>query len=118
MKDEVVFYENQFIFKTWINEEGVYVKIFPIFLQHFPWDIISKAYLRKYNPILEYGGWGVRTQWGIRWNSIAYNAWGNKGLQLELSNGKQILIGTRKPLEMYEVLRKLNRVLTKIQDEL
>jgi len=40
MKEEVVFYENQFILKTWINEDGVHIKIFPFFLRYkfFSWE--------------------------------------------------------------------------------
>ena len=109
---------------TVINKEGVYFKLFPFCWKYksFPWDMVSKAYVRKYNPILEYGGWGIRYRiGGIRFNSgeigrskmnIAYNISGNMGLQLELANGKRVLIGTRKPAEMEDVLQKLNKNFT------
>jgi hypothetical protein len=119
MKDEVVFYEKRFSFATWINKEGVYIKEFPFlsFLKYkfFPWEIISKSHVRKYNPVWEYGGWGgKRYRWRIMHGRIdvAYNVWGDMGLQLELINGKRVLIGTRKPVEMEDVLRKLNKILT------
>lgn len=57
--------------------------------------------VRKYNPILEYGGWGLR---GFGKN-VAYNISGNQGIQLELKNGKRILLGTRNPDAVREVLR-------------
>ena len=114
MKEEVVFYENQFILRTWVNEDGVFIKVFPFFLKYkfFSWDTISKAYVRKYNPIWEYGGWGIKFKRGFRIRNIAYSAWGNRGLQLELTDGRRVLIGTCKPVEMDEVLRTLNKYRT------
>jgi len=40
---------------------------------------------------------------------VAYNISGNMGLQLELKNGKKILLGTRKPTELEDVLKKVQR---------
>jgi len=99
---------------TVVNKEGVYIKIFPFSWKYkfFTWDIISKSHVRKYNPILEYGGWGIKYGRGIRRyriNNVAYSVSGNRGLQLELTNGKRVLIGTRKPVELEEVLKKLNK---------
>lgn len=111
---------------TIINEEGIYIRGFPFFLKHsfFSWDIISKAYIRIYNPILEYGGWGIRRRRRPRFNffkikrinirklrnsNIAYNMSGNIGLQLELIDGKRVLIGTCMPDEMEDVIRKLGK---------
>ena len=93
---------------TVVNKEGVYIKMFPFIwsFKCFPWDIISKSHVRKYNPMWEYGGWGMRRR---RMNNVAYSVSGNRGLQLELTNGKRVLIGTRKPVELEEVLKKLNK---------
>ena len=127
MKEEVIFYEKQFILTTYINEEGILIRLFPFFVKwiSFPWDIISKAYIRTYRPIKEYGGWGIRHPSGMfrfniirikglrnNPNNVAYNMSGNIGLQLELINGKRVLIGTRRPVELEEVLRKLNKIRT------
>jgi len=60
--------------------------------------------VRKYSPIGEYGGWGYRVA-GKR-SGVAYNISGNMGIQIELKNGKKILLGTRKPEEAKEALRK------------
>ena len=56
--------------------------------------------VRTYSALREYGGWGIR--WGL--NGKAYNVGGNRGVQLELSNGELILIGSRKPDEFAEAL--------------
>ncbi len=79
---------------TRIDEQGVSYRFFPFQLKYKQkkWSEIKKAYIRKYKPILEYGGWGMRFG--------AYNVSGNIGLQLELHGGDELLIGTRKPEEM------------------
>ena len=55
--------------------------------------------------LLEYGGWGLKG--GLLWKKskgIAINVSGNIGIQLELKNGKKLLIGTQKLQEAKQVL--------------
>ncbi len=94
--------------KTRIDKGGITFRFTPFHFKpkHITWSVISKAYTRTYNPLTEYGGWGIKG--GAFWNKskgIAYNISGNKGLQLELKNGKKILIGTKKPTEIDRVLK-------------
>ena len=56
---------------------------------------ISDCYVRIYRPMAEYGGWGMRTAFNGK-NGKAYNVSGKIGIQLELKDGRRILIGTRK----------------------
>jgi len=90
---------------TQITRKGIQVRFFPFHFQYrfFTWEDISGAYVRKYNPLLEYGGWGLR---GVGKNR-AFNVSGNKGLQLEFSDGRKLLIGTRKQDELTAALKKL-----------
>ena len=90
--------------ETQIRKDGVYVKFFPLHLKfrHFSWDQLSKCYVRKYSPMAEYGGWGLRFGFGGK----AYNISGNQGLQLEFKNKKTLLIGTQRPEELNEALQK------------
>lgn len=92
---------------TRITADGISVKFFPFHgkYKQYSWNQLTKVYIRKYSPIRELGGWGVR----FMSNGIAYNVSGNVGLQLELSNKKKILIGTYKPAELKEVLVKLGK---------
>lgn len=92
---------------TEIKGDGVYVRFFPFAskLKVYEWEDIDKAYVRKYRPLIEYGGWGVR--YGARGKAL--NVSGNQGLQLELKNGKKLLIGTRKPEELNAVLLQLGK---------
>jgi hypothetical protein len=87
---------------TQIKNDGVYVKFFPLHLKfrHYPWTELSKCYVRKYSPMAEYGGWGLRFGFGGK----AYNISGNQGLQLEFKNKKTLLIGTQRPEELTKAL--------------
>ena len=93
--------------KTRIYEKGVSFRFIPFHFNYkfISWDKIDKAYVRKYDAISDYGGWGLKG--GKLWDKnkgIAYNVKGNIGLQLELKNGKKILIGTQKEAELTRVL--------------
>ena len=93
--------------QTIVTGEGIYVRFFPIDFKtrFYAWEGIEEAYVRKYSPLREYGGWGVRGGWK---GGVAYNVSGNIGLQLVLENGRKILIGTSKAEELAEVLKKIN----------
>jgi hypothetical protein len=63
-------------------------------------DIVAVE-VRRYNPLLEYGGWGVRLGpkgWG-------YMTGGDEGVQLRLRKGLPVLIGSRRPLELEAAIR-------------
>ena len=85
--------------ETTIDENGIQYRFFPLQpkIKTIPWNEIQKISIRKYNPLTEYGGWGIKL--GAR------NVKGNIGLQLELKNGKKILIGTQKREEMERVIK-------------
>jgi hypothetical protein len=95
--------------ETQVREDGIYVKFFPIHLRFkkYDWEILRKAYVRRYSPIYEYGGWGIRL--GLFGSGNAYNISGNKGLQLEIIGKSKLLIGTQKPEALQEVLMQLKQ---------
>lgn len=92
---------------TTIKSDGLYMRFYPFNLQmkRYSWHSISQAFVRKYNPILEYGGWGIRL--GSFGNGAAFNISGNKGIQLVFKNGDRALIGTQKPDEATIALAQL-----------
>ncbi len=94
--------------ETQISAEGIYIRFFPFHLKvkFLPWDDIKTSIVRKYSPIGEYGGWGLR---GFK-SDMAYNVSGNMGLQLEFISGKKLLIGTQKPDEIKKVLLTLGKM--------
>jgi len=90
---------------TRIDERGIYVKFFPVIpkFKFYYWEEISTAVVRKYSPLMEYGGWGIR----FGRNGKAYNIKGNKGLQLKFKSGNALLIGTQKAEELEKVLKNI-----------
>ncbi|MCY0967482.1 hypothetical protein [Chryseobacterium wangxinyae] len=96
--------------ETKIDDLGIQVRFFPFHLQYryFPWKKIKKVSIRSYSPITEYGGWGLR--FGMFGRGKAYNISGNIGLQLVFKDGKKLLIGTQKSVEMKQFLK--NKKLT------
>ncbi len=97
---------HSFRLDTEIKHDGVYVRFFPFYLsfQKYSWDRIAKSFVKKYNPLLDYGGWGIR--FGFPGKGKAYNVSGNKGIQLVLTDGTKLLIGTNKPDEAKQVLQQ------------
>lgn len=96
--------------RTEIGEEGICVKFFPMFFldKIIKWEEIEKVYPRKYKPISEYGGWGIRITLK---NGIAYNVRGNKGIQIIFKDGKKLLIGTQKYSEAEQALAQFRHKL-------
>jgi len=93
--------------QTVITGEGIYVRFRPIDFKtrFYAWEDIDEAYVRKYSPLREFGGWGARGSWK---RGVAYNVSGSIGLQLVLENGRKILIGTNRAEELQEILKKIN----------
>ena len=102
-----------FIFKlsTRIDEKGIHYQFFPF---HFSmktllWSEITKAEVRTYDPIGEYGGWGLRYSFNKK-KGNAVNVSGDIGIQLTLKNGKKLLIGTKKKEAVSRVLKTYNLI--------
>ena len=98
-----------FLFKlsTRIDQEGIHYQFFPFHFKfkRIAWDEIEKAYVRKYDAITEFGGWGLKG--GFFWKKskgVAINVSGDIGVQLVLKNGKKILIGTNQEEQAKQVL--------------
>ena len=91
-----------------IRTDGIYVSFPPLrnFYTIYYWENIDKLFIREYNPIGEYGGWGIKG----RGNNLAYNVSGNIGIQLVLINDSKLLIGTNQPEEIANVLTRLGKL--------
>ena len=96
--------------ETFIKNDGIHVRFFPFHIKfkHYPWESISRSYVREYSPLMEYGGWGLRM--GLFGKGTAFNVSGSMGLQLEFTNSKKLLIGTNKPEELITALNKIERL--------
>ena len=86
--------------KTTIDETEIRMHFFPFVKKKINWSEVKKAEVVNYGFV---GGWGIRL-----WTSYGtvYNVRGNKGLALELMNGKKLLIGTQKEDELKRIINK------------
>ena len=80
-----------FLFKltTRIDEKGIHYKFFPFHwsLKVIKWNEINKAYVRTYDAISEYGGWGLKG--GALWNT-------SKGKAINISGKHRYSIRAKK----------------------
>lgn len=71
-----------------------------------PVSQIRKYEVYEFNPIRDFGGWGVKLGNG----GWSYTVSGNKGVQLSLEDGEQLTVGSRNPelfvRELYKVIRR------------
>ena len=89
-----------------VHDDGILIRFYPFLRRKILFSEIKHYEARTYRPIIEYGGWGIR--WS--WKGTAYNVSGTRGVQLELTSGKRILIGSQKPEEF---VRAIQRVMQK-----
>lgn len=95
--------------KTKITETGIYYRFLPFHFKDrcIEWHELSDAYMREYNSFHEYGGWGIRMGSAKTGNAINTSASSNKGLQLRFADGRLLLIGTKRPEEIQEIIEKI-----------
>ncbi|SEQ98193.1 hypothetical protein [Neolewinella agarilytica] len=87
--------------RTAISKDGLEVKFWPLGRKRIFKSEIKRAFVRKYSPLGEFGGWGYR----VGSAGKAFNMYGSQGLQLEMQNGDRLLIGTQRPEELAEFIK-------------
>jgi hypothetical protein len=94
---------------TEVTDEGLRYRFPPLIntFRTIPKSMIAEYKIRKYNPIGEYGGWGIKGTGFLM--GKAYNVKGNIGLQLRLQNNKKILFGTQRPDALLAAMDKMMR---------
>jgi len=83
---------------TEVRHDGFYVQYWPVHLSPrcIPLENVTRIAAVTYDPIGQYGGWGIR--W--TWKGKAYNAGGNRGVRIDYTNGRHLLIGSQRPDEL------------------
>lgn len=101
--------KNSFTIKIDVN--GINYRYWPFARNKFlAWQQIEKLYIRKFDALGEYGGWGYRYRLWFKFKDKAYifnDA--NLGLQIELANNKKILFSTSKLEELTLFLINIKR---------
>ena len=98
---------------TEVNQDGFFYS-YPPFItksRKIDPDEIAEFKIRKYRPIREYSGWGIRYSW--EGSGRAFSVKGKTGLQLYLTNGKKILFGTQRGDAL---LRAMNKMMKEEKD--
>lgn len=92
---------------TEIWSDGIRYKFTPLIrkVKHIPLADMSSVKVEKYNPILEFGGWGLRKRFLTR--KTAYNIRGRTGIRVIMKNGSQIMFGTQKQEDMKRAVDKM-----------
>ena len=92
---------------TEVRPDGVHVRWFPFHRSfiHFPVQSLERYEAITYRPIRDFGGWGIRHRGG----SKAYNVSGNRGVDLEFTDGKRLMIGSKKPEQMAQAIASIAR---------
>ncbi len=87
--------------KTSIDKNGIRMSFFPFAKKKVSWNEIKNMNVVNYGFV---GGRGIRlwTKYGT-----VYSMKGNKGLAIELENGKKFLIGTQKETELSNLIEKM-----------
>jgi len=87
--------------KTEIDQNEIRISFFPFAKKRVKWQDVKFAEVLNYGFV---GGWGIRfwTKYGT-----VYNTKGNKGLAVEMNDGKKFLIGTQKETELNRITEKL-----------
>jgi hypothetical protein len=81
---------------TDVGETAIHVAITPwLYDGTVELSQIEQVQVRRYDPIGEFGGWGIRYGRGGR----ALNMTGDRGVQLRLRGGELLLIGSQRPEE-------------------
>ena len=79
-----------------VDSEAIQIAYFPFLRRRLLFRDIVSCEACEYQPLSDYGGWGIR--WG--WKGMIFSASGNKGVRLGFRNGKQLMLGTRMPDEL------------------
>jgi hypothetical protein len=91
---------------TEVRLDGLYVRFRPFTRRRrIGWREIVRAEACRYRPLREYGGWGIR--FGPR--GKAYNVHGDRGVRLELTDGRRLLIGSQRPDELAAAIAAAQR---------
>lgn len=90
---------------TEVRGDGLYIKFWPFHLSYrkIPLEDAQKIESVTYDPLGDYGGWGLRGGRAKR----AYNVMGNRGVKLTYNDGHSTLIGSQEADELLDCIREI-----------
>ena len=84
-----------------VTADQVVIRYRPLTRRSIALADIEQATARTYNPVTEYGGWGLKG-WSRR--NIAYNVSGHQGVQLVLRDGRRVMLGSQRAEELAQAI--------------
>jgi len=88
--------------ETTVDKTGITVRFRPLWKCVIAFDDLQSCERKRYRPLVDYWGWGIR--W-TPWRGWAYCVSGDLGIQCALKDGRQILIGTQRPAELFDAIQ-------------
>lgn len=85
-----------------VTDSHIHIRFRPFKKRSIPLTEVTSCEARRYRPILEYGGWGMRL--GRR--GWAYTISGREGVQLEFKSGRGLLIGSREAARLEAAIKR------------
>ena len=88
--------------ETEVRADGIYLKMWPLHrsVRRVPWSEIERYEPTQYSPLQEFGGWGIRWTPG----KLAYNVSGDRGVRIERTTGRVVLVGSQRPEELVRAI--------------
>ncbi|EIT86213.1 hypothetical protein A374_06426 [Fictibacillus macauensis ZFHKF-1] len=90
---------------TEVREDGVYVKFVPFHFKYhvFRYERIQDARTVTFRSFRRFGGWGIRTNLK---GECLYNISGGQGLELKLTTGDKVIIGSKKAEQLLQAMSR------------
>lgn len=85
-----------------VDADAIEIRYRPFMRRTIRLDSVAAVDAVTYNPLRDYGGWGIRG-WSRR--KVAYNISGDRGVLLTLADGATVLLGSQRPEELAAAVR-------------
>lgn len=89
-----------------VSGDAVRIHYRPFSRRTIAFGEIERVEARTYNPVKEYGGWGVK---GWSKAKMAYNVSGNRGVELTLTGGRSVMLGSQRADELAAAIEAARR---------
>jgi hypothetical protein len=92
------------------DEHALCFRFYPVQFKKvcYRWEDMESIELKRYNPLIDYGGWGWRIS--VTGKGRAFNVSGNLGLYIVLKNGKKRLLGVKDSTGWDNYLKELSTI--------
>ena len=85
-----------------VTTEQIRIRYRPFLRRTIPLSDLSRAGARTYSPLKEYGGWGIK---GWSKANMAYSISGDRGVELTFTDGRRLLLGSRRADELASAIQ-------------